>query len=97
MTIILIVVAMTLNTCTSLRSEEGPLYRHLYKQGTVNGESLDWTISFPDSYQEGTPTPLILSLHFGGTPSAWVLLHQHTRPPRPWRTRSHHPLPDLSG
>ncbi len=71
MTIILIVVAMTLNTCTSLRSEEGPLYRHLYKQGTVNGESLDWTISFPDSYQEGTPTPLILSLHFGGTPSAF--------------------------
>ncbi|MFC1530240.1 prolyl oligopeptidase family serine peptidase [Gemmatimonadota bacterium] len=70
-TIILVVVTMTLNACASLRSEEGPLYRHLFQEGTVNGESLDWTISYPDSYQEGTPTPLILALHFGGTPSAY--------------------------
>jgi len=68
---IMAAVAMAANGCDSLKGEEGPVYRHLYQQGTVNEVALDWTISYPDSYREGIPTPLILSLHFGGTPSAY--------------------------
>ncbi len=62
---------LVIASCTSLRSQDGPGYRHVYHQGTVNGRSIDWTIGIPYSYEEGTPAPLILSLHFGGTPTEY--------------------------
>lgn len=70
--VLILLTAMLLTGCSSLlKSEDDPMYRHIYQHGTVNGRSLDWTIGIPDSYVEGTPAPLILSLHFGGSPTAY--------------------------
>ncbi len=110
-TIILIFLMFTITDCGSmLRNEDVPMYRHEYRHGTVNGRSLDWTIGIPYSYEEGTPAPLILSLHFGGTPTEYYgatftstlvlpALHELDAiilsPTCP--VDRDHPLPDLSG
>ncbi|MFC1499555.1 prolyl oligopeptidase family serine peptidase [Candidatus Zixiibacteriota bacterium] len=67
--LLLMTAVLCVACCASLRSEDGPRYRHVYNSGTVNGQSLDWAIGIPYSYEKETPAPLILSLHFGGTPT----------------------------
>ncbi len=58
--------------CSSfVKQDESYEYFNIGRQGTVNGRSMAWTVGVPASYRDGTPTPLILSLHFGGSPSTW--------------------------